>query len=87
MITKRLSLLINQIFHDPGVHSSIPSNINNFDISAVVYNLEKLIHIGLLNFNRFLLKFDVDRFLLESTILPCNFERSEFIDQHQKYSD
>ena len=71
--------------HDPVFCSSTPSNTNGFDVPTVVYNLEGPIHSRIFNLNTFVSNLDVDRFPQDSTPLPCNYEGSEFIDQHHKH--
>ena len=73
------------ILHDPAVRSSLPSNINNFDVRTVVFSLEKSIHNRIFNFNTFVSNLDADRGLQENVILPCDYDGSEFIDQHHKH--
>ena len=63
------------ILHDPVFQSD---NIDNFDILAAVFNLDKHIHSRIFNI-------EVDRFLQDNTIISCNCERSKFIDQHHKH--
>ena len=73
------------MFQDLIASSNIPSNINNFDVPTVVYNLEKSVHSRIFNFNKFVSKLNFGRFLQDKTIPPCYCEGSEFIDQHNKH--
>lgn len=58
--------------------------INYFDISQLpIIDSNPLYRI--LDFNTFVSKLDVYRFLQNNTILLCNCEGSEFIGQHQKH--
>ena len=84
---KPIEFFINltSTLHDLAIRSIILSNNNNFDAPTVVYNLEKPIHSTTFNLNIFVSNFDVDGFLHDNTTLPCNCERSEFIDQHHKH--
>ena len=54
--------------------------MNNFDVPTVVFNLEKPIHSKIFNFNMYVSKLDVTRFLQDNIVLPCACEGSEFID-------
>ena len=74
-----------RMFYDPVIRSNILSNTNNFEVPTVFYNLEKPIHSRIFNFNKFVFKLDVDRFLQDKNILPWNDVDSEFIIQHHKY--
>lgn len=71
--------------HDSVVGSSIPVNINNFDVPTAFYNLDKPIHIKIFNFDAFVSKFVVHLFLQDNTILLCNCGRPEYIDWHYKH--
>ena len=76
------------ILHDPVGRSSFPSNINNFDnfnVPTVFNTLGKPIHSRIFHFNKFVSNLDIDRFLQDNNILPCNYEGCEFIDQHHKH--
>ena len=66
------------ILHEPVARSSIPSNIKNCDVPTVAYNLENPIYSRIFHFNTFMLNLDFDRFMLDSTILSCNYVGSEF---------
>ena len=69
------------LIHDPIVRSSIPSNINNFDISPVVINLGKPINSRIFNLTRCVSSFNVKRFVQDNTTFPGNYEGPVFTDQ------
>lgn len=60
--------------------SSIPSNINNCDLPTGAYNLDNPIKSRIFNLDTFVPKLDFDRFMLDNTILLCNYVGSEFIE-------
>lgn len=70
------------ILHDPVVRSTISSN---FDIPTVFYSLRQPIHSRVFVFTIFMSKLNFVRILQVNTILPCNCERYEFVDQHYKH--
>jgi len=78
--------LINvpNILHSPLLSSSFPDKLvnNEYVVPTVVYNLEDSIHSKVFNYNKFVNKLDLDAFLRDETILPCNCANSPFIDSH-----
>ena len=65
------------------IRSSNLINMNDFDILTVVYNLKKIINSKVFSFDTFVTKL-VHRFFQENIILPCSYEASEIVDQHDK---
>ena len=78
--------LINvpNILHSPLLLSSFPNKLvnNEYVVPTVVYNLEDSIHSKIFNYNKFVSKLDLNAFLRDETILPCNCANSPFIDNH-----
>ena len=78
--------LINvpNILHSPLLSSSFPNELvnNEYVVPTVVYNLEDSIHSKVFNYNKFVSKLDLNEFLRDETILPCNCANSPFIDNH-----
>ena len=78
--------LINvpSILHSPLLSSSFPGKIvkKDYVVPTVVYNLEDSIHSKIFNYNKFVSKLDLNAFLRDETILPCNCVNSPFVDDH-----
>ena len=69
MTTKVIEFInLPSIFHDPIVGSSIHGDKNSFEITAVVYNRDELIHSTIFDFNKLLSNLGVDRYLQDKTI-------------------
>ena len=61
--------------------SSIPSNINNFDVPTIVCNLEKLIHSRILNFYKFKSKPKlVDCKTSQDMLVDCKTSQDMLVD-------
>ena len=75
---------VSRIFHEQSVKSALPNHIN-FDTPTVVYNLESPIYSKIFNFNKFVSQLDINEFLKDNSILPCNCAGSRFKDPHHQH--
>ena len=53
----------------------------NFITPTVVYDLPAPIRFKMFNFNNFVSELDVDQFLADPIILPCNCDKYPFVDK------
>ena len=68
-------------FNSTNVKSSLVSNKWNFITPTLVYDLTASIRAKIFNFNNFVLELDVDQFLADPTILPCNCDKFPFVEK------
>ena len=59
--------------NNTNVNSNLVTNKSNFVTPSVVYDFTTPIRPKIFNFNNFVCDFNVDQFLADPTILPCNF--------------
>ena len=74
-----------RLLHSPTLLSSFPKQAGTYEVPTVVYKLEDSICSKIFNFNKFIKALDLDTFLQDETILPCNCEGSIFTDSHHKH--
>ena len=74
--------LINlpRILRDPNLQNDLPTIHNKFEPPMVAFKLSESIGSEVFNFNKFVESLDVDAFISDETILPCNCACSPFID-------
>ena len=72
---------INRILKDKEIVNTLPSNLKS-DSPTVVYQLTDTIRSKLFNYKEFVQSIDVDAFLADSSILPCDCEHSPFVNGH-----
>jgi len=72
-----------RILNNKTVTSAIPNT--KFETPTVVYNLDQPIESKIFNFNNFVNTLDLNAFVNDNTILPCNCANSPFIDNHHKH--
>ena len=75
---------VQKILRDKEVLKSLPVHLRN-DTPMVVYELTNSIHSKLFNYKKFVQSFDVDSFLVDNTILPCECEQSPFINHDHNH--
>ena len=75
---------INKILKNDEVLQTLPDNLKN-DSPMVVYNLSNTIRGKLFNYKKFVQSLDVDAFLQDNTILPCECDHSPFTDAHHAH--
>ena len=76
---------IPAILNSPDVMGSIPSIAKGFVTPTIVYNLDQPISSKIFNFNKFTTNFNIDEFLINDSILPCECENSCFTDKNHKH--
>ena len=72
---------MNRILKDKEIVNTLPSNLRS-DSPTVVYQLTDTIRSKLFNYKDFVQSIDVDAFLADSSILPCDCEHSPFVNDH-----
>ena len=72
---------IHKILKDNNILQALPVNLRN-DPPMVVYNLTSTIRSKIFNYKNFVQSLDVDNFLRDDTILPCDCDNSAFKDVH-----
>ena len=70
---------IQRILRDKDVLGALPHNLRN-DSPTVVYQLTDTIRSKLFNYKKFVQSLDVDTFLSDNSILPCDCSQSPFAD-------
>ena len=71
---------INRILKDKEVINTLPSNLRS-DSPTIVYQLTDTIRSKLFNYKEFVQSIDVDAFLADNSILPCDCEHSTFVNR------
>ena len=71
------------ILRDPDMSSSLPTTSVKFLIPIVTYKLGSPLSMKIFNFNQFVNTLDLDVFLLNPEILPCNCDGSSYAEKHQ----
>ena len=79
--------LINlpSILHDDSLKQTLSSLPSTFEIPNVTYKLQEPISSKIFNFNSFVKNIDVQQFLEDDSVLPCNCSNSPYIDPHHKH--
>ena len=79
--------LINlaRIFHNPSIQNAFPKQAGTFEPPTVVYRLVDSIRTTIFNFSKFVRELDVDAFLRDNNILPCNCNSSIYADPYHKH--
>ena len=67
------------------VASVLPNTSTKFSVPMVTYSLSPPLAGKLFNFNQFVNSLDMDEFLSNPNILPCNCKNSPFIDKYHKH--
>ena len=79
--SKNIELLnLPSILRHKDVQESLPSIAKSFSEQTIIYSLNSPISSKIFNFNKFVANLDVDRFLEDSTHLPCRSSSSPFKD-------
>ena len=73
-----------KILRDKDIINCLPKELRK-DSPMVVYELTETIHSKLFNYKKFVQSIDVDSFISDSTILPCNCDGSPFRDEHHEH--
>ena len=68
---------LQKILHDKDVRLALPRNLKN-DTPTVIYQLSETIRSKLLNHKKFVQSFDVNSFMSDNSVLPCECEHSQF---------
>ena len=76
---------LSRIFNDPVVKGAIPDLPSVFDTPTIVYNLSNSIGSHIFNYNKFVNTLDINSFINDETILPCECEGSPFIDKDHNH--
>lgn len=76
---------IARIFRDPEIVSSLPNTHKIFSTPMVTYKLDQPISCKIFNFNKFVNSLNLDEFLVNPNILPCECDNSPFVDKHHKH--
>ena len=72
---------INRILKSKDVVNTLPINLRS-DSPTVVYQLTDTIRSKLFNYKEFVQSIDVDAFLADNSILPCDCDHSPFVNGH-----
>ena len=75
---------VQKILRDKEVVKSLPSYLRN-DSPVVVYELTDSIHSKLFNYKKFVQSLDVDTFLTDNSILPCECHQSPFLNHDHNH--
>ena len=75
---------VQKILRDKEVLKSLPSYLRN-DSPMVVYELTNSIHSKLFNYKKFVQSLDVDAFLADNNILPCECHQSPFLNHDHNH--
>ena len=75
---------VQRIFRDKEVLNSLPTDLRK-NSPMVVYELTESIHSKLFNYKKFVQSLDVDSFLVDNTILPCECQQSPFINHDHNH--
>ena len=70
---------IHKILRDKDVRSSLPNHLRK-DTPTVIYKLTDTIRTKLFNYKDFVQSIDVDAFLADNSILPCDCQQSAFVN-------
>ena len=76
---------IARIMRNKDVASVLPNTSTKFSVPMVTYSLSPPLAGKLFNFNQFVNSLDMDEFLSNPNILPCNCKNSPFIDKYHKH--
>ena len=72
---------LNKILKNEDINQTLPDNLRN-DVPMVVYNLTNTIRSKIFNYKGFVQSLDVDTYLRDDTILPCECDHSTFANVH-----
>ena len=75
---------IHKIFKNLDILQALPENLRN-DAPMVVYSLTNTIRSKIFNYKSFVQSLDIDTFLSDDTILPCDCDHSTFTDAHHDH--
>ena len=73
---------LSSILHSAEVVNTIPSVAKHFIPPTIVYTLDKPISSKIFNFNKFVTTLDVESFMQDNSVLPCQCSNSPFADHH-----
>ena len=73
---------ISSILRDSEVLQTVPSIAHSFTPPTVVFSLNSPISSKIFNFNKFVTSLNVEQFINDPSILPCNCKDSSFADSH-----
>ena len=76
---------IPSILKDNTLKQTLPSIPSTFEVPMVTYNLQEPISSKIFNYNHFVKSIDVQQFLIDDTILPCECTNSPYHDPHHKH--
>ena len=72
---------IHKILKDNDTLQALPNKLRD-DVPMVVYNLTNTIRSQIFNYKSFVQSLDIDTFLRDESILPCNCHHSPFTDDN-----
>ena len=72
---------LNKIFKDKQVRDALPRNLRD-DVPTVVYQLTSSIRSKIFNYKKFVQSIEVDKFIQDNSILPCECHLSPYLN-HQ----
>ena len=75
---------IHKILRDKDTINALPHDLRN-DIPTVIYQLTDSIRSKLFNYKEFVQTLDVDAFIEDNTILPCDCFHSPFVDSDHNH--
>ena len=75
-------LNLSSILHSTDVINTIPSIAKKFTTPTIVYTLNPPISHKIYNFNKFVGSLNVESFIQDNSILPCQCSNSSFSDKN-----
>ena len=77
---------VGKILHSPSLYTCFPKTCKKqYEAPTVIYKLEDTIHSKIFNQNKFIRSLNLEAFLKDESILPCECTGSHFIDSHHKH--
>ena len=74
-----------KILHNATLPSCFPKEAGSYSVPTVTYKLNDTIHSSIFNYNKFISNLDLDAFIQDPTILPCECSTSLFMDDFHKH--
>jgi len=78
-------LRLPQILNTKSLSDKIPKCVESFPIPLVTYKLQPSISSKIFNFNKFVSTLDLNAFINNPNILPCNCANSKFKDAYHQH--
>ena len=72
---------LNKIFKDKSIRDTLPTALRD-DVPTVVYQLTNSIRSKMFNHKKFVQSIEVNKLLIDDSILPCECHDSPYLNQH-----